>query len=416
MRPSSLDEVIGQDHILSPERPFRRALDAGVLRSMLLYGPPGCGKTTLARLLAQASGAELVTLSAVLSGKKELTEVLARHAQPTLVQRPLLLFVDEIHRWNKAQQDALLPHVEAGTLTLIGATTENPGFMVRRTLLSRMELVTLRALAEQDLIELMTRALTHERGLADAQVTATAEALSALARIAGGDARFALGLLERVTDGTEPGTVLGLEQVRDRLDRDQAMLSLDSDEHFALASALIKSMRGSDPDAALYYLARMLDSGEDPVFIARRLVIFASEDVGNADPTSLTLATSTAQAIQLVGMPEGRIVLSQAVTWLASAPKSNAAYKAIDAALREVRASGKLVVPLHLRNAATALDRDSGVGAGYKYPHDHPHGVVRQDHMPRQLEGRRFYEPKPWGAEKLLGERLTWWRKKLDQP
>jgi putative ATPase len=415
MRPRSLDEVVGQGHILAPDRPFRRALDAGVLRSMLLYGPPGCGKTTLARLLANTSGAELVTLSAVLSGKKELTEVLARHASPSLVRRPLLLFVDEIHRWNKAQQDALLPHVEAGTLTLIGATTENPAFMVRRTLLSRMELVTLRALSEDDLVELLGVALTSERGLAHADVDAEPEALKALSRIAGGDARFALGLLERVTDGLEPGGTLRIEHIRDRLDRDEAMLSLDSDEHFALASALIKSMRGSDPDAALYYLARMLSSGEDPVFIARRLVIFAAEDIGNADPRSLTLATSTAQAVQLIGMPEGRIVLAQAVTWLAAAPKSNAAYKGINAALAEVRKSGRLSVPPHVRNASTSLDREAGVGEGYRYPHDHPHGVVKQDYLPEQLRGRRYYEPKPWGSEKLIRERLDWWRKKLDE-
>jgi len=406
MRPRSLDEVVGQDHVVGPEASFRRGLASG-LRSVLLYGPPGCGKTTLARLLA--GGRELVVLSAVLAGKKELLEVVSRAQSPGLLKRDIVLFVDEIHRWNKAQQDALLPHVEAGTLTLIGATTENPGFQIRRTLLSRMELVTLKALGEDDLVTLMRRALESERGL-NGGVFAEDEGLRVLARVAGGDGRFALGLLERVASAGD----ITAASVADRLDREEATLSLDSDEHFALASALIKSMRGSDPDAALYYVARMLEAGEDPMFIARRMVVFAAEDVGNADPRALVLATSAASAVGLIGMPEAQIVLAQAATYLATAPKSNASYVGIKRAQQEVRRTGKKPVPLHLRNAATSLDREAGVGKGYRYPHDAPFGVVEQAYLAEGIRGA-YYEPKPWGNEKLIADRLAWWRQKLSE-
>lgn len=407
-----LDDVVGQDHVLAPTTAFRRALEAGTLRSVLLYGPPGCGKTTLARLLAHAAGAELATLSAVLDGKKELLEVVARAGRKDLLSRPIVLFVDEIHRWNKAQQDGLLPHVEAGTLTLIGATTENPGFQIRRTLLSRMELVTLRALDAEAIKGLLTRAIEDQRGLSR-RVTVADDALDVMAHLAAGDARFALGMLERAADGVEDGGVLDAALLSERLDREDLHLSLDSDQHFALASALIKSLRGSHADASLYWAARLMEAGEDPMFIARRLVIFASEDVGNADPRALEVATSAATAVKLIGMPEARIVLGQAVSYLATAPKSNAAYLAINAALKEVRRSGQLPVPLHLRNAATHLDREAGVGQGYKYPHDAPFGVVDQQYLPDALQGRVFYEPTQWGNEKTIRDRMAWWRSKL---
>ena len=403
MRPTNLDDVVGQRHVLGPESPLRAALDAGQLRSMLLYGPPGCGKTTLARLVAESCDAQFEQLSAVLSGIKDLREVIER---ARLRPAQTLLFVDEIHRWNKAQQDALLPHVEDGTITLIGATTENPGFSVRRTLVSRAEVVRLRPLASEDLVELMQRALDREL-----QVTAEPDALEALARLADGDARCALGLLERVCDGVETLTV---DHIAARLDQDGVALSTDQDTHFALASALIKSLRGSDPAASLYWCARMLESGEDPTFIARRLVIFASEDIGNADPQALGVAVSCAQAIQMLGMPEGRISLGQAVTYLACAPKSNAAYKAMDAAIQEARRGGQKAVPLHLRNASTALDREEGVGRGYRYPHDHPWGVVKQQYLPEGVRGG-FYKPVDWANERVIRQRLAWWREKLEE-
>ncbi len=404
MRPKTLDEVVGQEHILAPDSPLRQALDAGQLRSMLLYGPPGCGKTTLARLVAEATTTRLEQLSAVLSGVKELREIIER---ARLRRVPTLLFVDEIHRWNKAQQDALLPHVEDGSITLIGATTENPGFSVRRTLISRAEVVRLHPLSAEHLLLVMQRALDRELP----GITATSEALAALARLADGDARCALGLLERVTDGLEGE--LTTEQIALRLNQNGANLTLGEDEHFALASAFIKSLRGSDPDAALYWCARMLESGEDPRFIARRIVIFASEDVGNADPGALSLAVAAARAVEMLGLPEARIPLGQAVTYLACAPKSNASYKAMDAAIGEVRRTGRKPVPLHLRNASTSLDREEGVGKGYRYPHDHPWGIVEQDYLPEGVRGR-FYRPVDWANERTIRQRLDWWAAKLE--
>lgn len=410
MRPRGLEEWIGQEHLLRPGGAVEVILRTQRVPSALLWGPPGCGKTSLARALAGVQpGTRFVQLSAVDSGARELREtVSAARDHWNLGRRPTLLFVDEIHRWNKAQQDALLPHVEDGTLTFVGATTENPSFSINRTLLSRMELITLHPLPQEALVALLRRALDDpERGLGARALTAEDDALRQLARLGAGDARLALGMLERVAAGLPPGGQIRAAEVLSRVG-DEARLHLDEDEHFALASALIKSMRGSDPHASVYWLARLLESGEDPRFIARRLIIFASEDVGNAEPRGLELAVSAAQAVQLVGMPEARINLAQAVTFLATAPKSNAAYAAIGRALDLVRARGALPVPLHLRNADHSTARAQGHGVGYRYPHDHPFGYVQQRYLPEAIEGARLYEPVAWGAEKTIGERMRW--------
>lgn len=414
LRPRSLDEMIGQRHLLAPDAPFRRALAAGRLRSCILWGPPGTGKTTLARALAEAAGCRFTQLSAVHSGTKDLRELV--EAIPALDPRPTLLFVDEIHRWNKAQQDALLPHVEAGTVVLVGATTENPAFHLVPALRSRTELLILKALEPGELVALLERALGDvqrglgARGPGDTPIRADEGVLAAIARVADGDARRALSLLERLADRAADGLITqdALQQLGVALLHDR-----DGDAHYDVVSAFIKSMRGSDADGALYWMARMLAGGEDPVFLARRMAIFAAEDVGNADPRALTLAVSTLEGVARIGMPEARILLGQCVTYLATAPKSNASYKAVDAAVAEVERSGALPVPLHLRNAPTALAKELGHGRGYLYPHDHPDHVVRQQYLPDALVGRRFYEPTDIAGERTIRERLEWWEKRL---
>ncbi|MCK6518061.1 replication-associated recombination protein A [Myxococcota bacterium] len=416
MRPSQLSELIGQEHLIAPGRALHSATRAAVLPSMLLWGPPGCGKTTIARLLVSGrDDHKLLTLSAVTSGTKDLKDAIQRAEDlRRLSGQRAVLFVDEIHRWNKAQQDALLPHVEDGTITLIGATTENPAVEVNRTLLSRMEIVALRPLGEPELRIVLQRALVDEaRGLGAQRLKLSEAAEDLLVRMGQGDARLTLGLLERVAESAPAGATLDDDRVRERLGRDSAFLSLGANEHYNLASALIKSMRGSDPDAALYYLARLLTAGEDPVFIARRLVIFASEDVGNADPRAIGVAVDVAQAVALVGMPEGRINLAQGVTYLATAPKSNAAYAGLNRAMALVQRTGAPPPPLHLRNASDALSRREGAGQGYLYPHDHPYGVVAQRHWPDALTEETLYEPVSWGNEKSIAERLAFWRERL---
>jgi putative ATPase len=406
MRPRQLDEVVGQQHLVGPDAPFRRALEAGRLRSVLIWGPPGSGKTTLARCIAATGRFRFVQLSAVLAGVAELRELLAQDMP--LDRRRVLLFVDEIHRWNKAQQDALLPHVESGRLLLVGATTENPAFHLVPALRSRTELLTLVALSPDDLRALLERALADpERGLGDRGLTAEEGLLERIAHAADGDARRALGLLEGLADRGAL-TAAALSELGQTILHDR-----DGDAHYDVVSAFIKSMRGSSADGALYWMARMLEGGEDPVFVARRLVIFAAEDVGNADPRALQVAVAGMEGVRLIGMPEARILLGQVCTYLATAPKSNAAYKAIDAAIASVRGRGALPVPLHLRNAPTALARSMGHGAAYRYPHDHPDHIVEQQHLPDALVGVRFYSPTDQGYEKTVGERLAWWEGRL---
>lgn len=403
LRPRTLDEIVGQPALLAPDAPFRRALAAGRLRSLLLWGPPGCGKTTLARVLADAVGFRLVALSAVLSGVKELREVLEQ--RPALDTRPLLLFIDEIHRWNKAQQDALLPHVESGALVLVGATTENPAFHLIPALRSRCELILLQAVPPEAIRTLLDRALA-EAGMPEGLEVEPA-ALDAIARATDGDARRALSLLERLADRGAI-TLDAIRAAGNTIFHDR-----DGDAHYDVVSAFIKSMRGSDADAALYWMARMIEGGEDPVFIARRLVIFASEDIGNAEPRALPLAVATMEACARIGMPESRILLGQACTFLATSPKSNASYTAINAAIAAVKSTGALPVPLHLRNAPTGLAKSLGHGAEYRYPHDHPGHIVAQQYLPDALVGTTFYTPTNQGAEKTIGERLAWWKQRL---
>lgn len=420
MRPRSLDEVVGQPHLLGPGAPLRALAERGSLPSIVLWGPPGCGKTSIAGLLAGCGpvpSARFLPFSAVTVGVKEIREVAERARRDAAAGRRTVLFLDEIHRFNRAQQDALLPHVESGTLTLIGATTENPSFEVNGALLSRCRVFTLRALGEDDLRTLVLRALADtERGLGRSGVTLAPEALEALIAVADGDARRALGLLEAAAALHAGAGPLSPETVQRAAGQRVLLHDRDREEHYNVVSAFIKSLRASDPDAALYYLARLLEAGDDPLFIARRLVIFAAEDVGNAEPAALGLATAAFLALERVGLPEGRIPLAQAVTFLACAPKSNASYLGIERAAAAVAEHGALAVPLHLRNAPTSLLRELGYGAGYRYPHDAPRRFVPDPNLPERLRGARFYEPTREGSEGALADRLARWRKERDDP
>jgi putative ATPase len=416
MRPRTLDEVVGQDHLLGPGRVLRAALERGELHSMILWGPPGSGKTTLASLFAHVTGARFVAFSAVLSGVKEIRQVVAdAEAARTRHGRPTVLFVDEIHRFNRAQQDAFLPHVERGTIVLVGATTENPSFEVNAALLSRCRVYVLRGLGEDDLVTIMRRALADRaRGLAAADPDVADDALSLIARLANGDARAALNILELAVtlaeplDGRRRVTEAG---IREAAQRKTLLYDKGGEEHYNLISALHKSLRDSDPDAALYWLARMLDSGEDPLYVARRLVRFASEDVGNADPQALAVALAAKDAYHFLGSPEGELALAQAALYLALAPKSNAVYTAFGAARHDVAERPAEPVPLHIRNAPTGLMRDLGYGRGYQYAHDAPEARVEQEHLPDALRGREYYHPTDRGFEAELKRRLDDWRR-----
>jgi len=411
MRPRTISEYLGQSHLLGEGKLLRRLIETDRLTSLIFWGPPGSGKTTLAKIIANATKSHFIFFSAIMSGIKEIREVV-KEAEDTLRYqgKRTILFVDEIHRFNKSQQDAFLPYVERGTFTMIGATTENPSFEVIAPLLSRCKVLVLNPLTDEDISLILKQALEDgERGLGEFGLTVTEEALAFMADQAGGDARVALNTLETAARLARKGTI-DLEDAREAVQRKPLLYDKGGEEHYNVISAFIKSMRGSDPDAALYWLARMLESGEDPIFILRRMVIFASEDVGNADPRGLQVAVSALQAFQLVGMPEGRIILGQAVSYLATAPKSNASYMGINQALAEVRQSGALPVPMQIRNAPTGLMKKLGYGKGYLYPHDHQNGVVAQSYLPDELAGRRFYEPKPSGYEKSIKERMEWIR------
>ncbi|GAB2467263.1 replication-associated recombination protein A [Xylanimonas ulmi] len=416
MRPASLDEVAGQEHLLASGSPLRRLVepaDDAARRaapgSVILWGPPGTGKTTLAYLVATVSGRRFVELSAVTAGVKDVRAVVedARRRLATSGAETVL-FIDEVHRFSKSQQDALLPSVENRWVTLVAATTENPSFSVNSPLLSRSLLLTLRPLTADDVRALVRRAVGDERGLGGA-VTLAADAEDQLVRMAGGDARKALTILEAAagTALAEGGAVVDLATVERAVDVAAVRYDRDGDQHYDVISAFIKSIRGSDVDAALHYLARMIAAGEDPRFVARRLIISACEDVGMADPSALQTAVAAAQAVQMIGMPEGRIPLAEAVVHLATAPKSNRAYTAIDAALADVRAGRVGVVPPHLRDAHYAGAEGLGHGKGYQYAHDAPHAIAPQQYLPDDLAGRRYYDPSDRGYERQIHDRLT---------
>lgn len=413
MRPLTLDEIVGQDHILGPGRLLRRAVEADRLSSLILFGPPGTGKTTTAEVIARATRRHFARASGVTSNVADLRELIEQaDLRRARLGRETLLFVDEIHRFSKSQQDVLLPHVENGTVTLIGATTHNPMFFVNAPLLSRSLVFELKALDEAAVVTLLRRALTAPQGLAPLRVAADDEALRHLAGMCEGDARRALNALETAALSTPPDPEGSIRITRavaeDSIQKKAVLYDRDGDGHYDTISAFIKSVRGSDPDAALYWLAKMIHAGEDPRFIARRLVILASEDIGNADPRGLSVAVAASQAVEFIGMPEGRIVLAQATTYLATAPKSNAAYLAVDKALEDVRNGRVQAVPRHLRNKkVVSAERAGESEAAYRYPHDYAGHVVAQDYLE---VAARYYEPTHEGYEDTIARRLAAWR------
>lgn len=411
MRPRSLDEFAGQENILAPDKPLRRLVESDRLVSMVFFGPPGTGKTTLAQIIASITRASFIQLNAVSSGVKDLRRLIedAKERWSTAGRRTVL-FVDEIHRFNKAQQDALLAAVEQGTVIFIGATTENPFFNLTNPLLSRVRLFVFEPLHEKDILGILKAALEdQERGLGDLPVDINLAVLELLAKPVEGDARAALSVLElavAAADKQEGKISVSLEGIKEALRNRPLIYDRQGDNHYDMASAMIKSIRGSDPDAALYWMVRMLQGGEDPLFIARRLIISASEDVGNADPRALQLAVAAAQAVRMIGLPEGRIPLAQAVIYLASVPKSNASYLAVNEAMQAVEKEGSLPVPGHLQDSSYRGAGRLNRGKGYRYPHDYKGHFVLQQYLPGKIKGKRFYRPTQQGLERQIKERL----------
>jgi putative ATPase len=412
LRPTTLDEVVGQEHIIGKDKLLYRAIKADKLSSIIFYGPPGTGKTTLAKVIANTTSAEFTQINATVAGKKDMEEVVNK-AKDTLAmyEKRTILFIDEIHRFNKSQQDYLLPFVEDGTIILIGATTENPYFEVNGALISRSIIFELKPLEKDDIKELIRRAVYDEKkGMGSFNAVIDDDALEFLADMSGGDARHALNAIElgiMTTDRSEDGKIhITMEVAQECIQKRRVLYDKNGDNHYDTISAFIKSMRGSDPDAAVYYLAKMLYAGEEVAFIARRIMICASEDVGNADPMALEVAVSASLAVERVGMPEAQIILSQAATYVACAPKSNAACEAVYAATREVKQSGNLPIPPHLQDAHYKSSAKLGRGIGYKYAHDYPNHYVEQQYLPYELTGKTFYEPSWNGYEAKIREHM----------
>ena len=412
LRPQNLDEYIGQEHLVGKGAILRRMIDAGQISSFILWGPPGVGKTTLAMIIAEQLKRPFYVLSAVSSGVKDVREVIQKAEGQRFFNTPNpILFIDEIHRFSKAQQDSLLAAVEKGTVTLIGATTENPSFEVISPLLSRCQVYVLKSQEKKDLEDLIDRAVTKDYYLSKRNITVKEK--EAMISYSGGDARKLLNILELVVNGLGEGDiVIDNEAVHRELHENPLMYDKDGEQHYDIVSAMIKSIRGGDPNAAVYWMARMLQGGEDPKFIARRLIISAAEDIGLANPNAILIANTCFEVVHKIGMPEARIPLSECVIYLATSPKSNSAYLAIDAAIATVKQTGNSPVPLHLRNAPTKLMKDLNYGQDYKYPHDYPGNFVEQPYLPEELKDKKFYQPQQNAQEVKILERLkAWWRK-----
>lgn len=410
IRPKMLNEFVGQKHLVGPGKPIRKAIAAAEIPSMVFWGPPGTGKTTLARIIATVKNYRFIGFSAVLSGVGEVRRIVKEAELYRNQGKRTILFIDEIHRFNKAQQDAFLPCIEKGSITLIGATTENPSFEVIAPLLSRTTVYVFNRLEEKDILQIIEHALKLETGLQKYKLNIDKATKEYLAKVADGDARVALNILEFATLTTVPKNgkrTVTLKTIQEAVKQSPLLYDKKGEEHYNLISAFIKSLRGSDPDAALYWLARMIDSGEDPLFIVRRMVIFAAEDIGNADPRALVIATACKEAVAFVGFPEGYLPLSQAVIYLATAPKCNTALTAYGKAMEDVKKYGSLPVPLHIRNPVTRLMEDIGYGKGYKYPHSYKGHWVKEDYLPDKLKGRKYYVPSDIGFEQEIQKRIN---------